>query len=1169
MSDLDTGTLIEQKRVALLEERAMRNALGTVASVQASAEPDRASGKNLGDLVTGGGAPGALGGFESTPGVAAVAGVARNAREIVSPVRLAKNAIGGALDFVAEADASARDLGRWLEKNVAPLGGFDYTQEQGFRYVSSAETYSQEGGIEKLAKRVAPAAPDAPAGKMARGVAQFLTGFYLTGKIPGVGALARSGGKAAAYGTTALRGALTQGVGFDPHQQRLSNLVEQFPKLSNPVTRYLQADTSDGQAEARFKSALEGLGIGLLTDGMVKAAKLTRDGLRARANFGGTDGSASAGAAPRPTVEEAAQMLDDLTARKEGLTARIGNPDEPLIQVRDVLGDADPAEAAKAVAGAKGAAKETFVNWSRIDSEDDVKAVIQDMADAFKPDVDKARRGVRTWEQTQLSAEHENAWKVLAERRMGDPLNAEESLAVRQLWVRSAAKLQETAQAVTMDPDSPAAQIAFRKMMSVHATVQNHTIAARTETARALNAWKIPAGHGSGLLKQFDDLNALLHSEGRTTGELASRVRALGEAGMPGEMDTFVRRSLGAQSWRAVVQTWYGSILSGPRTHLRNMIGSTGNLLMEITERKGAQWIGQAIDGTDAEVVDGEASSMIFGMLHGFRDALRLSSKVGTVVDAAESQADEGVSGALAKVAPSDGIGGFYRVLGGGTGRFGGAGKIAEATGGEWSPEKFGISPDSLPGRVFSALDAVTTAPGTALRAEDEVTRGMAFNAEMYALAHRKATAEVAAGAITKEQLGDRLTDLLHADDSVMSMQAELFARRATLNDPLPSNALANTLKSWSRIPVIGQLTMPFPRILYATQREFLKRTPFALANPGFYAELAKGGEARDMALSKLALGTAALVSFADLATSGQITGRGPKDPKARASLQATGWQPYSVKVGDRYYQFRGLEPLSAPLAFAGDIGELINYTDWTQPNKDLDDLGVQAMFAMGTQMTAGPFVSGTSTFFDAMSDPVRYGDAWWKRTAASVVPAAVATWEPWADPTMRDAFSAMDAIRARTPGLSDGLPAARDVWGREISVASGFGGFYDAISPVASRQSVEAPIDRELARLQHYVGKPQPVQSFFGIRVDLTRFPGTYERLTEVSGKMAFEILNGAITDPRSGYASLSDGPDGAKADLIDNVMSKSREQAKLQLLSETPALAEEVRSRKIASGQ
>jgi len=72
------------------------------------------------------------------------------------------------------------------------------------------------------------------------------------------------------------RGAVAEQLAFSPYEQRLSNLIESNPKLSNPVTEYLKADPKDTESEARFKMALEGIITGGAIEGVVALAKTVK-----------------------------------------------------------------------------------------------------------------------------------------------------------------------------------------------------------------------------------------------------------------------------------------------------------------------------------------------------------------------------------------------------------------------------------------------------------------------------------------------------------------------------------------------------------------------------------------------------------------------------------------------------------------------------------------------------------------------------------------------------------------------------------------------------------------------------------------------------------------------------------------------------------------------------
>ena len=94
------------------------------------------------------------------------------------------------------------------------------------------------------------------AGSLVEGIAQFASGFVpIFGAAGKIGALAKAG--TVARGVAA--GAVTDFVAFKGQEDRLSNLIQQFPELQNPVTEFLAHDANESEVEGRLKNVLEGL----------------------------------------------------------------------------------------------------------------------------------------------------------------------------------------------------------------------------------------------------------------------------------------------------------------------------------------------------------------------------------------------------------------------------------------------------------------------------------------------------------------------------------------------------------------------------------------------------------------------------------------------------------------------------------------------------------------------------------------------------------------------------------------------------------------------------------------------------------------------------------------------------------------------------------------------
>lgn len=95
------------------------------------------------------------------------------------------------------------------------------------------------------------------------GIGQFAIAMVGLGKAQQVAkALPWFGKGLAALPKTveSAKAALAGAVAFDPHEERLSNLIQTTP-MANPINAWLAADPKDSATEGRLKSALESVGL--------------------------------------------------------------------------------------------------------------------------------------------------------------------------------------------------------------------------------------------------------------------------------------------------------------------------------------------------------------------------------------------------------------------------------------------------------------------------------------------------------------------------------------------------------------------------------------------------------------------------------------------------------------------------------------------------------------------------------------------------------------------------------------------------------------------------------------------------------------------------------------------------------------------------------------------
>ena len=185
------------------------------------------------------------------------------------------------------------------------------------------------------------AEPEGVVGGLTEGILKFFTGFAARG--PKALATALAPGRPLTQ--AAMRGAAADAFALDPTGERISDLIEQSPALSTPITRYLESDEDDTLAENALKNALEGLVLGVGADvaikGVIGLARLARS-KKALARLQATDPSAFNAAANGAGITTQADIDALISGRATGRSqpeidalAGRGAADRALAEVSD------------------------------------------------------------------------------------------------------------------------------------------------------------------------------------------------------------------------------------------------------------------------------------------------------------------------------------------------------------------------------------------------------------------------------------------------------------------------------------------------------------------------------------------------------------------------------------------------------------------------------------------------------------------------------------------------------------------------------------------------------------------------------------------------------------------------------------------------------------------
>lgn len=377
------------------------------------------------------------------------------------------------------------------------------------------------------------------------------------------------------------------------------------------------------------------------------------------------------------------------------------------------------------------------------------------------------------------------------------------------------------------------------------------------------------------------------------------------------------------------------------------------------------------------------------------------------------------------------------------------------------------------------------------------------------------------------------------------------------------------------------RLIVPFVRTPTNILQFFMDRSVGAvsdLAGTLFSAEVRKAitPEARAALVGRLSTGVALTTTAAYWASQRDerglplLTGAGPTDPNERKAWEATGWRPYSVRVGDRYVSYNRLDPSAT---FFGLVADLIQERAYSELLNRQPEYGKALIIAVANNIASKTYLLGAVNFAQALGDPQRYGPSLFNRFVGANAPFSSAVHQAVnplrGDSVMHEIRSASEAFRSRWIGSDPTkLPTRRNVLGDAIERDGGIGG--DPWSPLRYVQVEDDEIAEELVRTG--AGFQPPRETSNG--VDWTEYRSesgqtAYDRWQELHGtvKVGGRTLREALarTINSRSYQRLPvtgvDDLESPRVAALRRVMSRYREAARRQTFQEFPQLSNDAR--------
>lgn len=307
--------------------------------------------------------------------------------------------------------------------------------------------------------------------------------------------------------------------------------------------------------------------------------------------------------------------------------------------------------------------------------------------------------------------------------------------------------------------------------------------------------------------------------------------------------------------------------------------------------------------------------------------------------------------------------------------------------------------------------------------------------------------------------------------------------------------------------------------------------------------------------LGKGMAGTALYVLGYALAKAGIASGESDDDKDVKNFMKnSLGISSYSIKIGDRSFTFDWAQPVATPLAI------MTNYVKYSEDNPDAKaiekalqsiNIGTEQLLQQSFMESLNTVMNGNGTFMENLSQAVL-------DLPARAIPTFSKQIADMVDGTQRTTFeynkpvqSAVNAVKAKIPGLSKTLPASTDTLGNEIQKYGGENNLFNVFfNPANVNKGELSKAGEEIYELYKETGNtslfPRTAPYYMnsdGEKINMTA--ETRADFQKVSGKYVENSIE-KLLDNKT-YKNLSDSE---KAEIIEEIISDSYNKAKYEVL-------------------
>ena len=363
----------------------------------------------------------------------------------------------------------------------------------------------------------------------------------------------------------------------------------------------------------------------------------------------------------------------------------------------------------------------------------------------------------------------------------------------------------------------------------------------------------------------------------------------------------------------------------------------------------------------------------------------------------------------------------------------------------------------------------VVRTPFRLLNTGDVAFRTLNMSGELSADAYRIAAKEGLKG----EALHKRAIELMQNPSPAMTENMRKVGERSVFQEPL--DAFNQHIQRARQVPIYGDIFTIGFLAFFRTIANLTKRGVAMGIPVPFVNQLKKGGREASAEMARFGLAATSAAIMHKYAMEGYITGGVPENKNLREELFQSGWQPFSVRVGDKYYSYDRIEPFGQVFRMHAAIADAYRETGKMDEEMVANSVGLMLRYTLDRS-----YIKGIFETFRMLFDSDRYAQDWLNSFMFSNIPmsgvfsdlTALTDVDEQGRQILREkGQNFTEYFKTRFPTTAQDQPRRFDTQGRPISLPGGqFGRVFSPVR-VSGTEKSKDEID-ELIREFHLISR-------------------------------------------------------------------------------------------------